>query len=69
MHGYAVIGIVLVSIFIVWWEFRSLTDRKTRALVLVLTLATCVLAVLLLLYPDLPGPTEFVNYLLGYLDK
>ncbi|WP_138756124.1 hypothetical protein [Paenibacillus sinopodophylli] len=69
MIVYAALGTILATITIVWWEVRLLTHKKEKNAVISISLGACLLAMLLLFLPEIPGPTEFVVLLLGFLDK
>lgn len=69
MKWFPFLGILLVCVLVVGGEWPSLQQKKEKAAVFFIALAAMVLAVLLLINPQLPGPSELVHYVLGGLDK
>ncbi|MHA7964308.1 hypothetical protein ACX93W_09185 [Paenibacillus sp. CAU 1782] len=62
-------GILLLTLSIIFGEWRGSRVKKVRAITTGITLATAVLALLLLFQPSLPGPSQVVKLLFGKLDK
>lgn len=62
-------GIVGLAVGIILGEWRGSKNKKMRVAMTGITLAATLLALLLLFYPRLPGPTQMMKLLFGWLDK
>jgi len=58
-----IMGILLVSFLIVWFEWTRLhpKQKKEWKTILFLLGLSCTLAILLVFYPEMPGPTQLVE--------
>lgn len=65
------IGMALIVILIWWYEWSRLgrEKKKEKAAVAVLLCLTMLLGVILIINPELPGPTQAVNWLFRPLGK
>jgi CDP-diglyceride synthetase len=63
------IVILLVVVLIIKYEWSKINQKKDKAAFVVLTAIGCLLAVLLVLFPNLPTPTQFVDTLYRPLGK
>ncbi len=68
MRFFYTIGILAITISIILGEWRG-SSKKVRAITTGITLAATLLALLLLIHPGLPGPTQMTKLLFGKLDK
>ncbi|GBF74328.1 hypothetical protein PA598K_02666 [Paenibacillus sp. 598K] len=69
MKFLSTLGIVVLAVAIILGEWRGSKSKKMRAAMAGITLAATLLALLLLIYPGLPGPTRMMKLLFGRLDK
>ncbi|MBB6283230.1 hypothetical protein [Geobacillus subterraneus] len=71
MKVWLVIGMLIMVGLIWWYEWSRLEreQRKERAAVAILLGLGMILAVLLIINPELPGPTQLVNALFRPLGK
>ncbi|WP_445487806.1 hypothetical protein [Niallia sp. 03133] len=62
MKWVSIIGIIglLSLIFLYEWPKIEKTEKKERWTFIVLTASSGMLAIILLLYPTIPGPSQFV---------
>ncbi len=63
MKWLSVLGILVIAVLITlyeWPKIKKNQKREKRAFV-VLTLGSVMLAILLLYFPDMPGPTQLVD--------
>ncbi|GGJ99369.1 hypothetical protein GCM10007063_22130 [Lentibacillus kapialis] len=60
-----VLGIVVIAVLITLYEWPKMNknQKKERKAFAVLTMGSVVLAVLLVYFPDMPGPTQLVDSL------
>jgi multisubunit Na+/H+ antiporter MnhB subunit len=65
MKGAAVVGITIlvVLIFLYEWPKMKRNQKKEKAAFVALTAMGWVLAVLLVFFPDMPGPTQVISKL------
>ncbi len=63
------LGILILTVIIIWGEWRGSKSKKMRAITTGITLVSAALALTLLIYPNLPGPTQLIKLLFGKLDK
>lgn len=63
-----VLGILLLSVAIIIFEFRGSRVKKARQVTAGITFVAAGLTILLLFRPGLPGPTELVKLLFGRID-
>jgi len=63
------IGLLAIGTSIIMAEWRGSKSKKMRVAMTSITLAATLLALLLLIYPGLPGPTQMMKLLFGRLDK
>jgi multisubunit Na+/H+ antiporter MnhB subunit len=64
-----VFGILLLVVLMIKFEWPKINQKKEKAAFAVLTAIGCLLAVLLILYPNLPTPTQFVDSIYRPLGK
>ncbi|MBW7477063.1 hypothetical protein K0T92_20300 [Paenibacillus oenotherae] len=69
MKWLAAAGLCLVTGLIIWGEYRSAKERKARLAVAFIACSALVLALILIIHPELPGPTEFMNLIVGGLSR
>jgi len=71
MKVWLTIGTLIMVGLIWWYEWSRLgrEQRKERAAVAILLSLAAILAVLLIINPELPGPTQLVNALFRPLGK
>ncbi|WP_338552603.1 hypothetical protein [Paenibacillus sp. KS-LC4] len=64
MKALFITGIVLVSTIIVYGEARGgRSSRREINTAVIITAITAALAILLVFFPDMPGPTELIAFL------
>ncbi|MGG4147548.1 hypothetical protein ABEW34_31015 [Paenibacillus algorifonticola] len=57
-------GILLVSVIIIYGETRGQDNgRREMTTAIAITALTAALAILLVFFPDMPGPTELIAFL------
>jgi len=71
MKWITIIGITICVFLIVWYEWPKMdqNQRKEKAACVVLTATGWLLAILLLFFPDMPGPTQMIDVLFKPLGK
>ncbi|CAH1219213.1 hypothetical protein PAECIP111893_04518 [Paenibacillus plantiphilus] len=69
MKWMAAAGLCLIAGLIIWGEYKAAKEQRSRLAILVITASAFVLAVTLLINPELPGPTEFMNLMFDGLSK
>ncbi|WP_337098318.1 hypothetical protein [Paenibacillus sp. YIM B09110] len=69
MKTISVMGIVLLTAVILIAEWRSNKQEEARKVSAGVTIFASLLAIVLLYYPSLPGPTQFVKLIFGKVDK
>lgn len=69
MKFLSTIGILVLAVAIILGEWRGSKSKKMRVAMTGITLTATLLALLLLIYPGLPGPTQMIKLLFGRLDK
>jgi multisubunit Na+/H+ antiporter MnhB subunit len=62
-------GILLVVVLMIKFEWPKINQKKEKAAFAVLTAIGCLLAVFLVLYPNLPNPTQFLETIYRPLGK
>ncbi|MFB0844581.1 hypothetical protein [Paenibacillus oleatilyticus] len=65
------VGVTFAVLFMIgyeWPKFRQYSKREKRAFAMLAAFGW-VLTLLLVLFPDLPGPTQLVDFLFGPLGK
>lgn len=65
----AVLGIMLLATAILIGEWRSACTKQERVVAAVITVAAALLAMTLVFKPELPGPSQVVTLLFGWMDK
>jgi hypothetical protein len=65
MKGAEVVGItvLVLLIFLCGWPKAKRNQKKIKAAFVVLTIVGWLLAVLLVFFPDMPGPTQVISKL------
>ncbi|WP_341279040.1 hypothetical protein [Paenibacillus sp. FSL H8-0537] len=64
MKALFITGIVLVSVIIVYGEAHGgRSSRREINTAVTITAITAALAILLVFFPDMPGPTELIAFL------
>ena len=65
MKWLTVICIVTLSVLIIRLDWPQLASKpqKDKVTFIILTAIGCLLGIVLVYYPDLPGPTQFTNNL------
>ncbi|WP_059051059.1 hypothetical protein [Paenibacillus senegalimassiliensis] len=63
------IGIVLMSAGIGYGEWRASKEKRAQIAAVGMISLAAILAMALIFFPDLPGPTQLVLLLFGWLDK
>ncbi|AVX07679.1 MULTISPECIES: hypothetical protein [Priestia] len=71
MKWITVIGITVcvVLIFLYEWPKMDRNQKKEKAAFVILTTMGWLLAILLLFFPDMPGPTQMIDMLFKPLGK
>ncbi|WP_227938968.1 hypothetical protein [Alkalihalobacillus deserti] len=71
MKGLIILGItiVIVLMFLYEWPKINQTQKKEKYTFVVLSAMSWILAVLLLFFPEMPGPTELVDQIFKPLGK
>ncbi|GMK37354.1 hypothetical protein PCCS19_04070 [Paenibacillus sp. CCS19] len=69
MKAAAIFGIIVISAAVVYMELRKCKQKKSRMVVVGITLFSTALAITLLFNPHLPGPTQLMSMLFGRFDK
>lgn len=69
MKSASMVGIVLLAAAIVYGEWKNTPQRRERWVVAGITAGAVILSVVLLLLPDMPGPSQFVKLLFGQVDQ
>lgn len=71
MNLASVFGITLVAILITLYEWPKMkkNQKKEKWTFVTLTIAGWLLAVLLVFFPDMPGPTQFIDMIFKPLGK
>jgi multisubunit Na+/H+ antiporter MnhB subunit len=71
MNLASVFGITLVAILITLYEWPKMkkNQKKEKWTFVILTIAGWLLAVLLVFFPDMPGPTHFIDMIFKPLGK
>ncbi|MEH7023885.1 hypothetical protein [Priestia megaterium] len=71
MKWITVIGITVcvVLIFLYEWPKMDRNQKKEKAAFMILTTMGWLLAILLLFFPDMPGPTQMIDMLFKPLGK
>ncbi|HZH61584.1 MAG TPA: hypothetical protein VEY70_18840 [Metabacillus sp.] len=71
MNLASVFGITLVAILITLYEWPKMkkNQKKEKWTFVTLTMAGWLLAVLLVFFPDMPGPTHFIDMIFKHLGK
>jgi hypothetical protein len=71
MKWITVIGITVcvVHIFLYVWPKMDRNQKKEKAAFVILTTMGWLLAILLLFFPDMPGPTQMIDMLFKPLGK
>ncbi|MGO4886791.1 hypothetical protein ACJ2A9_03455 [Anaerobacillus sp. MEB173] len=61
----------LIAALIVWFEWPKINQKqkKEKQALVTLSIMGWVLAVLLIFFPDMPGPTDLVDYIYRPLGK
>lgn len=59
----------MLTMAIIYSEWRSCKQKKVRGITAAITLAAAVLALTLLFQENLPGPTQLVEHLFGWIEK
>lgn len=63
------LAIILATVGIGYAEWRAGKEKKVQIVSLGLLLLAASLAIALVFFPDLPGPTQLILLLFGWLDK
>lgn len=63
------ISILLLSGGIGYGEWRASKEKKAQMVAVGMMSIAAILAIALIFFPDLPGPTQLVLLLFGWLDK
>ncbi|WP_270169375.1 hypothetical protein [Paenibacillus sp. SYP-B4298] len=69
MKSASVIGILLLTAAILFVELRSASRKQERVVAASITVVASLLALALVFNPQLPGPSQFVALLFGWLDQ
>jgi uncharacterized membrane protein len=71
VKGFIVLGItiVIVLMFLYEWPKMNQKQKKDKYTFVVLSAMSWILAVLLLFFPEMPGPTEMVDQIFKPLGK
>jgi multisubunit Na+/H+ antiporter MnhB subunit len=67
----AIFGITLIVIVMILFEWPKFTKKmkKEKRAFLILTVVGWILAILLLYFPEMPGPTQLVDFVYKPLGK
>lgn len=63
------LAVIVAAAGIGYAEWRAGEEGKARIVLLGLLLLAAGLAIALIFFPDLPGPTQLILLLFGWLDK
>lgn len=65
MKWAAIVGIIVLMILITWYEWPKMDrkQKKEKAAFITLLAMGGLLAILLLFFPDMPGPTQMIETL------
>jgi CDP-diglyceride synthetase len=63
------LGILLIVALMIKYEWPKINQKKEKAAFAVLTAIGCLLAVFLVLYPNLPNPTQILETIYRPLGK
>ncbi|WP_379967528.1 hypothetical protein [Ectobacillus sp. sgz5001026] len=65
MKWAAIVGIIVLIILITWYEWPKMDrkQKKEKAAFITLMAMGGILAILLLFFPDMPGPTQMIETL------
>jgi hypothetical protein len=64
------VSFISILIFLFeWFNLRNHSTGKEKAVITILTFAGWILAVLLIVYPEMPGPTELVEPIFHPISK
>ncbi|MFC5406856.1 hypothetical protein [Cohnella soli] len=71
MNWAAILGITVILILMVLFEWPKMNKnmKKEKAAFVTITIIGWLLAILLVLFPDMPGPTQFVDMIYRPLGK
>ncbi|MGP0690230.1 hypothetical protein ACW5UC_27180 [Priestia aryabhattai] len=71
MKWITVLGITICVVLIVWYEWPKINrnQKKEKVVFVALTAMGWLLAILLLFFPDMPGPTQMIEMLFKPLGK
>jgi len=60
-----IVGVTIIACAIVWAEWRELENsgKKERSALLAIAALAWLAAVLVLLFPNMPGPVELLNFI------
>lgn len=63
----AILGVTVLLLFLTLFEYPKInhTHRKEKKALSILLAVGWLLAVLLILFPEMPGPTQLLNFLFG----
>ncbi|OIJ15280.1 hypothetical protein BKP35_05380 [Anaerobacillus arseniciselenatis] len=66
-----IFGITILTALILWYELPKINQnqKKDKYVLIALSAMSWVLAVLLLFFPNMPGPTELVDQIYKPLGK
>jgi multisubunit Na+/H+ antiporter MnhB subunit len=67
----AVFAIVIIAILMTLFEWPKINQnqKKEKAAFMIVTGIGCLLAILLIIYPEMPGPTQLVESIYKPLGK
>lgn len=63
------LAIILAAVGIGYGEWRASKEKKAQLAAAGIISVAAILAIALIFFPDLPGPTQLVLWLFGWLDK
>jgi len=71
MKWITVLGITICVVLIVWYEWPKINrnQKEEKVVFVALTAMGWLLAILLLFFPDMPGPTQMIEMLFKPLGK
>ncbi|MFD1954629.1 hypothetical protein ACFSL6_10760 [Paenibacillus thailandensis] len=66
---WTILGVAGAAALMLWVDYRELKDPKQKTAYSILYAGALLLAVALLLYPSLPGPSQFNRFLFNPLSE
>ncbi|MBP3039690.1 hypothetical protein J9303_09345 [Bacillaceae bacterium Marseille-Q3522] len=63
MKWISVLGITILIVIFTFYEWPKMNQKKEKAAFLTLTIFGWMLSIVLIFFPNIPGPTQLIAYL------